>query len=47
MDDALQQLGIYHILPTQYNLKSNRKLKVFSQYHKPTLKKLFEKDPDN
>ena len=47
MDQVLKQLGIDHIFSTPYHLKSNRKLEVFHKYLKPTLKKLYEKDPLN
>ena len=47
MDQVLQQLGIEHILSALYHPQSNEKLEVFHKYLKPTLKKLFEKDPSN
>ena len=47
MDLVLQQLGIDRIFSVPYHPQSNRKLKVFHKYLKPTLKKLCEKDPAN
>ena len=47
MDQVLQQLGIDCIFPTPYHPQSNRKLKVFHKYLKPTLKKLCKKDQSN
>ena len=47
MDQVLQQLGIDHIFSTPYHPQNYGKLKVFHKYLKPTLKKLFEKDPAN
>ena len=47
MDQVLQQLGIEHIFSAPYHPQSNRKLKVFQKYLKPTLKKLCEKDSSN
>ena len=47
MDKVLLQLGIECIFSTPYYRQSNGKLEVFHKYLKPTLKKLFEKDPRN
>ena len=47
MDQVLQQLGIDRIFSAPYHPKSNGKLEVFHKYLKPTLKKLFERDPAN
>ena len=47
MDQVLQQLGIDRIFSPPYHPQSNSKLEVFHKYLKPTLKKLFEKDPAN
>ena len=47
MDHILQQLGIDHIFSFLCHPQSNRKLEVFHKYHKLTLKKLCENDPDN
>ena len=47
MDQVLQQLNIDHIFSAPYQPQSNRKLEVFHNYLKPTLKKLCEKDPAN
>ena len=47
MDQVLQQLGIEHIFSAPYYPQSNRKLEVFHQYLKPTLKKLCEKNASN
>ena len=47
MDNVLQQLGIDCIFSTPYHPQSSGKLDVFHKYLKPTLKKLYEKDPDN
>ena len=47
MDQILQQLSIDHIFSTPYHPQSNGKLEVFHKYLKPTLKKLYKKDPSN
>ena len=47
MDQVLKQLGIERIFSAPYHLQSNGKLGVFHKYLKPTLKKLYEKDPSN
>ena len=47
MDNVLQQLGIDCIFSAPYHPQGNGKLEVFCKCLKPTLKKLFEKDPDN
>ena len=47
MDQVLKQLGIEWIFSAPYHVQSNGKLEVFHKYLKPTLKKLFEKDPSN
>ena len=47
MNDILQHLGIDHIFSVLYHPKSNGKLEEFHKYLKPTLKRLYEKDPDN
>ena len=47
MDQVLQQLGIGCIFSTPCHPQSNGKLEVFHKDLKPTLKKLFEKDPSN
>ena len=47
MDQVLKQLGINQIFSAPYHPQSNRKLEVFHKYLKPTLKKLYEKDPLN
>ena len=47
MDKVLQQLGIDGIFSAPYHPQSNGKLEVFHKYLKPTLKKLFVKDPSN
>ena len=47
MDQVLQQLGIDHIFSAPYHPQSNGELEVFHTYLKPTLKELFEKDPEN
>ena len=47
MDQVLQQLGIEHIFSSPYHPQSNGKLEVFHRYLKPTLKKLWEKNPAN
>ena len=47
MDQVLQQLGIDRVFSAPYHPQSNGKLEVFHKYLKPTLKKLFEKDPTN
>ena len=47
MDQVLQQLGIDRIFSAPYHPQSNGKLEVFHKYLKPTLKKLFKKDPAN
>ena len=44
MDQVLKQLGIERIFLAPYHPQSNR---VFHKYLKPTLKKLYEKDPSN
>ena len=46
MDQVLQQLEIDRIFSALYHLQSNGKLEVFHKYLKPTLKKLYKKDPD-
>ena len=43
IDQVLQQLSIDHIFSTPYHPQSNRKLKVFHNYLKPTLNKLCKK----
>ena len=45
--DQVFQLSIDHILSAPYFPQSNRKLEVFHNYLKPTLKKLSKKDPAN
>ena len=45
MDEVLQRLRIDHIFSTPYHPQSSGKLEVFHKYLKPTLKKLYEKDP--
>ena len=47
MDQVLKQLGIERIFAAPYHPQSNGKLKVFHKYLKPTLKRLYEKDPSN
>ena len=47
MDQVLKQLGIGQIFSAPYHPQSNGKLEVFHKYLKPTLKKLWEKDPSN
>ena len=47
LDQVLQQLRINCIFSTPYHPKSNRKLEVFCNYLKPTLKKLCDKDSPN
>ena len=47
MDQVLQQIGIDRFFSAPYHPQSNGKLEVFHKYLKPTLKKLFEKDPTN
>ena len=47
MDQILKQLGIEWIFSAPYHPQSNGKLEVFHKYLKPTLKKLYEKDPPN
>ena len=47
MDHVLQQLSIDHTFSAPYHPQSNGKLEVFHEYLKPTLKKLWEKDPTN
>ena len=47
MDQVLQQLGIDRIFSVPYHPQNNGKLEVFHKYLKPTLKKVFEKDPAN
>ena len=47
MDQVLQQLGTDHIFSAPYHPQGHGKLEVFHKYLKPTLKKLFEKDPSN
>ena len=47
MDQVLQELGTYCIFSAPYQLQSNRKLEVFHNYLKPTLKKLSKRDPTN
>ena len=47
MDQVLQQLGIDCSFSTPYHPQSNGKLEVFHKYLKPTLKKLYKKDPSN
>ena len=47
MDQVLKQLGTDRIFSAPYHPQSNRKLKVFHKYLKPTLKKLCENDPAN
>ena len=47
MDQVLKQLGTERIFSAPYHPQDNRKLEVFHKYLKPTLKKLYEKDPSN
>ena len=47
MDQVLQQLGIDRIFSAPYHPQSSGKLELFHKYLKPTLKKLYEKDPAN
>ena len=47
MDQVLQQLGIDRIFSAPCHPQSNGKLEVFHKYLKPTLRKLFKKDPTN
>ena len=47
MDQVFKQLGIKRILSAPYHPQSNDILEIFHKYLKPTLKKLFEKDPSN
>ena len=47
MHQVLQQLGTDRIFSAPYHPKSNGKLEGFLKYLKPTLKKLYEKDPTN
>ena len=47
MDHVLQQLCIDHIFSAPYHPQSNGKIEVFHKYLKPTLKKLWKKDPAN
>ena len=47
MDQVLQQLGIDHIFSAPYHPQSNGKLEVFHMHLKPTLKKLYKKNPSN
>ena len=47
MDNFLQQLGIDHIFSPPYQSLSNGKMEGFHKYLKPTLKEVYEKDPDN
>ena len=47
MDQVLKQLGIERIFSAPYHPEINGKLEVFHKYLKPTLKKLYEKDPSN
>ena len=45
--DQVQQLGTDCIFSAPYHPQSNGKLEVFHKYLKPTLKKLYKKDPSN
>ena len=47
MNQVLKQLGIERIFSAPYHPQSNGKLEAFHKYLKPTLKKLYEKDPSN
>ena len=47
LDQVLKQWGVKRIFSTPCHPQSNGKLEVFHKYLKPTLKKLFEKDPSN
>ena len=47
IDHILQQLSIDCIFSAPHHPQSNGKLEVFQQYLKPTLKKLWVKDPAN
>ena len=47
MDQVMKRLGIDRIFSTPYHSQSNGKIEVFQKYLKPTLKKLYEKDPSN
>ena len=47
MDQVLQQLGIDRIFSAPYDPQINGKFEVFHKYLKPTLKKLYEKDPSH
>ena len=47
MDQVLQQLSTDCIFSASHNPQSNVKPEVFYKYLKPTLKKLYKKDPAN
>ena len=47
MENVLQQLGTDCIFSVPLSPQSNRKLEVFHNYHKSTLKKMCENDQDN
>ena len=47
MDQVLKQPWIECIFSASYHPQSNGKLEVFHKYLKPTLKKLYKKDPSN
>ena len=47
MDQVLKQSCIDRIFSATYHPQCNGKLKVFHKYLKPTLRKLYEKDPSN
>ena len=47
MDQVLKHLGIEWIFSAPYHPQRNGKLEVFHKYLKPTLKKLYEKNPSN
>ena len=47
MDDIIKQLGTSYIFSTLNHPQSNRKMDIFHNYLKPTLKRLCEDDLDN
>ena len=47
MEQLLKQLEIERIFSAPYHPQSNGKLEMVHKYLKPTLKKLYEKDPSN
>ena len=47
MDQVLKQLVIERIFSAPYHPQSNGKMEVLHKYLKPTMKKLYERDPSN